>query len=270
MERCREFGQCLLRILMVARTAFLNTTYMMRRSGQRTVSTYFENTVRAERRGVFASLTFVSQIQMRQILSVVSLFTVLACSADSTVEPTPPGTTACGLGPMSIPTNTPAPCSIVPACPRVPPAAAKTLIAVSTCSFGADTGSCNPVPAPHCPFVNEGALRFSLYDPARPGSICVADVHVRIEAGIQNQTRVLWDAQELDTAPNGGCHPVGPEFEGESTIDGPCCQRIVDIPLPLAGRTFRMVVQTDWTGSAGASSTVVVTPASEISVPLSQ
>lgn len=151
----------------------------------------------------------------------------------------------------------------------MPPSTARTLVLVSACAFGDDAASCTPIPTPMCP-VDRVAISFLLYDPNKPGSICTADINVRIEPGESNQTRILWDAQELEDTPGGGCRNVGPENEGESAVNGPCCQQKVDIRLPIAKRTFLMIVQTDWTESAGTSSAIVAGPAIEVRVPLLQ
>jgi hypothetical protein len=124
---------------------------------------------------------------------------------------------------------------------------------VSTCSFRTDAAS-TPIPIPTCPFINQGLVEFRLADPNKPGSVCTAEVHARIEPGGPNQTHILWDAQELENEPTGGCRNVGPEYVGDSTVDGPCCERIVDISLPLAKQSFRMLVRTDWTDNVATSS----------------
>lgn len=204
---------------------------------------------------------------MKRASWVLSLLLVLACSSDSPVAPPGPGATNCGLGPISAPNNAPRPCPIASGCPRMPPTTARTVVLVSACAFGEDAASCTPIPTPMCP-VDQVAIHSLLYDPNKPGSICTADINVRIQPGESNQTRILWDAQELQDAPGGGCRNVGPEYEGESTVNGPCCQQTVDIWLPIMKRTFRMAVQTDWTESTKASSAVVAGPAIEVGVPL--
>jgi hypothetical protein len=134
---------------------------------------------------------------------------------------------------------------LAPRCPQARPATAQTLITVSTCGFGETETTCVPLRGPGCPYRERVALFYLLVDPGRPGSICTADVHVFIEATTAGGVRLLWEAQELEDA-DIGCRGIGPEYEGEATVEGPCCERSVDIPLPHARRTFRIVVRTDW------------------------
>jgi hypothetical protein len=111
-------------------------------------------------------------------------------------------------------------------------------------------------------------MQFTLSDPAKPLSACSADVHVRFEQDDDGKTRILWDAQEFQDGANGRCESVGPEYEGVSTIDGPCCAEVVDIRLPIMQRTFRLSVQTDWTNTTGQS-LATITGSSKV-VPLSR
>jgi hypothetical protein len=96
-----------------------------------------------------------------------------------------------------------------------------------------------------CP-LERTALSYLLQDPNKPGSACTATVHVTIEPAGGGAARVGWDAQELESGPAGGCQTIGPEYEGVATIDGACCSKVIDISLPEARRTFRLVVRTDW------------------------
>jgi hypothetical protein len=210
-------------------------------------------------------------------LAAIFLGILIGCSqyspvqpTDSPVQPTDSGAAGCGLGPISAPGNTPRPCPITPRCPRVPSATATTLVLVSLCAFGADATSCTPVPSPLCPLLpgNAVLMHLLLYDPNKPGSTCTANVDVRIEIDGLNQTRIFWDAQELEDVPNGGCRNIGPEYQGESAVDGPCCQRTVDISLPVAKRTSRVTVRTDWTESTEPSSPALAASAIELSVPV--
>jgi hypothetical protein len=197
--------------------------------------------------------------------SAVVLLMALACSPDSPVDPTPApdgplGSAACGLGPMSPPRNTPVPCSTAVGCPRVPPINASILVAASGCSFGSNATSCNLVSNPNCPFAfPEDSNQFVvvhqlLHNPDRPATNCTGEFHFRIERPGGSQIRILWDAQQLEEKPGGGCRAVGPHWDGEATIDGPCCQTIIDIRLPRAARTYRNVFRTDWNTIAVTSS----------------
>jgi hypothetical protein len=55
--------------------------------------------------------------------------------------------------------------------------------------------------------------------------------------------RLLWDAQEFDTAT---CAAVGPEQEGALSLSGPCCSRTLDVYFPHGDFNFRVEVRTDW------------------------
>lgn len=89
-------------------------------------------------------------------------------------------------------------------------------------------------------------ILFKLENPDRPGSICTADVMLDMETMPGGGARVFWYAQELEDAPSGGCRLVGSELAGEAIVRGACCERTIDIPLPNARRTFRVIVRTDW------------------------
>lgn len=179
-----------------------------------------------------------------------------ACSGDSPAGPTPPSNSppsdvGCGLGPIAPPTNTSVACSIAAGCPRIPPSTATTLVTTSTCSFGSDTVSCHAIPDPGCPLVferpGEVALRqYLLHNPDRPNTICTGILHFKFQRTVDGTIRALWDAQELEEQPGGGCRDVGPHWDGEVTIAGTCCQEFIDIRLPRAGRTYRHVFRTDW------------------------
>jgi hypothetical protein len=185
----------------------------------------------------------------RHVLTCVVVGVLVACTNESPTGPTrDPGGT-CRLGPIHVvPIPAEGPCNVIPQCPRVRPATAETIIAVSTCGFGANASSCTPVQNPGCPrpLTERVRIHFRLANPDRPGSVCTADVFVGVEAIGNGGARALWDAQELEDAPGGGCRNVGPEYEGEATVVGACCERIIDIPLPAAQRTFRVVIRTDW------------------------
>jgi hypothetical protein len=179
---------------------------------------------------------------------IVLSFMVVGCSGGAPVEPTTPGGAGCLLGPIALPGDIPGPCSVRPQCPRTLRAGARPLVLVSACGFGADADSCTPVPTPMCPMVSEEvvAMRLLLYDPNKPGSVCTAVIHLRIEVRGVDETRIFWDAQEFEDAEDGGCRTVGPEHEGGFTVNGPCCAERVDIHLPISKRTSRISVQTDW------------------------
>ena len=180
------------------------------------------------------------------ILIIIAL--VVACNSSSPLEPTPPvqpppGQTNCGLG--AIPSCP----SVTPGCPRSRPPGAQTLVTISTCGFAWSALSCTPVSVPGCPFVEHGAVAYLLVNPESPTPLCAGEIHVRVEPADGARTRVLWDAQEKAHMPDAGCRAVGPEYEGETIVEGSCCQAIIDIQLPNAKRTFRMAVATDWRAS---------------------
>jgi hypothetical protein len=183
----------------------------------------------------------------RSTLGCVMVIAMLvACSSGPPTGPSASRRGTCGLGPLTI---LPLPgeplCSLDPRCPRARPATAQTIIAVSTCGFGANEASCTPVQLPGCPSTERVALDFRLANPDEPGSICTGNVHLVAEATRDGGAVVRWDAQELEETST-GCRLVGPEYGGETTVEGPCCQLTVDILLPMARRTFRVVVRTDW------------------------
>lgn len=175
---------------------------------------------------------------------------VVGCAGDSPVAPEPPEPANCRLGPIVGPPNSPgvACAAIAPGCPAARPASAQALIAVSTCGFRFGDSSCVPVQLPDCPRAIIPRVHFRLHNPNTdfPASTCTADVFARIEATENGGARIEWDAQELAVTPGGGCEKVGPEYEGVTTIAGPCCQGVVDIPLPKGRFTFRIVIRTDW------------------------
>lgn len=171
---------------------------------------------------------------------------LVACGGAS---PTDPGGLGggCGLGSISVvPTPGEPPCAVTPQCPRVRPATAQTLIAVATCGFGRDASSCTPVPVPGGPRLQRVQLHFLLANPDRPGSVCTANVDVVADATPDGGAGLRWEAQELEDAAGGGCRNAGAQFAGTATVEGTCCERAVDIVLPVAQRTFRIRVRTDW------------------------
>ncbi len=54
---------------------------------------------------------------------------------------------------------------------------------------------------------------------------------------------IRWDASEFDPVT---CRVVGPELSGEASIAGPCCEKVIDIYLPVGDTTYRFAIRTDW------------------------
>jgi hypothetical protein len=179
---------------------------------------------------------------------MVAAVLAIGCGDRSPVEPTPPGRGICGLGPIALPTNrspNEPPCDpIFPGCPRAKPADARTLIVLSSCPIGANQTSCPPVQEPFCPR-SEYGLHARVVNPNRP-TVCTGDVFMRINATPEGGARIQWYAQEKTDAPGGGCQNVGQEFEGEVVVEGPCCERILDIRFPNGNFTSRWIFRTDW------------------------
>jgi hypothetical protein len=50
----------------------------------------------------------------------------------------------------------------------------------------------------------------------------------------------------VPSVPGGGCQFIGEPYEGQETVNGICCERLVDIPLRHWRRTLRLVTRTDW------------------------
>lgn len=184
---------------------------------------------------------------MKRYSVMFLLSLAVACTNGSPVDPEPVSRDNCGLGPIAIVPISGEACNVNSRCPLRRRANAQTMVAVSTCGFGADASGCTPVQNPGCPFTGERQrIFFKLANPDRPGSICTGDVRLDIETLPGGGARVFWHAEELEDAPSGGCRLVGSELAGEATVQGPCCERTIDIPLPNARRTFRVVVRTDW------------------------
>lgn len=172
-----------------------------------------------------------------------TFFVFLAVACGSPTKPDPqPGN--CGLGPISAsPGQTP--CEpITPQCPRVRPASAQTIITAATCGFGANDTPCTAIPIPGCPLTRNVILEFILENPDNP--TCTALVDVAVDPTPEGGASVHWGVQEREAAPGGGCPFAGAPYEGTASVEGPCCENVVDIPITKARRTFRLVVRTDW------------------------
>jgi len=170
-----------------------------------------------------------------------------ADSRSPTPPTPPPGSNAgCGLGPVTIDTTGPEPCTtVVPACPSPRPSDARSLVWVVSCSFAGRDADCKTIQMPGCPTsVKLVSLRLANLrrGPDRP---CASTAEMTIDARATDDggVRVLWDAQELDAVT---CTAAGAEQEGEMSIPGPCCDRVLDVYFPRNDFTARIEVRTDW------------------------
>jgi phosphatidylglycerophosphatase C len=174
---------------------------------------------------------------------------VMGCGdSRAPTPPTPPPGVdpGCGLGPVPIETGGPEPCTtVVGRCPQTRPHDARSFVWVGTCSFTGRDGACQPIQLPGCP--RQAALtHFLLVNPTRgPDRPCPSGGELTIDARTSEEggARVLWDAQDLDEVT---CRHVGAEREGELSVEGPCCRRVLDVYYPRNDFTFRVEIRTDW------------------------
>lgn len=79
-------------------------------------------------------------------------------------------------------------------------------------------------------------------DEANP-CISGGDLQIIATATPEGGATILWSAHERDSVT---CDFVGPEITGSTTIDGPCCERVIDIYFPAGRFTTRFAIRTDW------------------------
>lgn len=182
---------------------------------------------------------------------LVALVAAICVGCGDSRSPTPPsplsrGLTGCGLGPIPIETGGPEPClTLSPRCPMPRPGNARSLVWVSTCSFRGRDAGCQGIQLPGCPTATK-IVHFGLANLDRSADRpCALSGEMTIDARAteDGSVRLLWDAQEFDTAT---CASVGPEQEGALSLADPCCSRTLDVYFPHGDFTFRVEVRTDW------------------------
>jgi hypothetical protein len=70
---------------------------------------------------------------------------------------------------------------------------------------------------------------------------CVAGGEM--QAAPEGGASVEWTAHEWDSVT---CRVVGAEITGRDVVNGPCCEKVIDVLFPAGKFFFRMVVRTDW------------------------
>jgi hypothetical protein len=189
---------------------------------------------------------------VRIVVPSFAIVVILSCEGSSgLIDPVGQGeATNCQLAPIAPPLTATPPCPIVAVgCPRPRPAGAKTLLAISSCSFGHDATECSPVLNPVCPTSNV-VFAASLVNPNAdaPADPCVVDLHVQATGNDMGGADINWDAQESRRS-GSGCEPLGPRLSGHAMVTGPCCQTTTDIYFLNLRFTYRLVVRSDWQGS---------------------
>ncbi len=74
-----------------------------------------------------------------------------------------------------------------------------------------------------------------------PGCAGSVDIDARPSGG---GATIRWQAIEMD--PSDGCRQVGPQMSGAATVQGSCCEEIIDVHFPKGDFTFRFALRTDW------------------------
>jgi len=79
-------------------------------------------------------------------------------------------------------------------------------------------------------------------DESRP---CVSGGELQIIAGATSDggATIRWSAHEFDSVT---CAVVGPEITGSDAVEGPCCEKMIDIYFPSGQFTMRFLFRTDW------------------------
>ncbi len=79
-------------------------------------------------------------------------------------------------------------------------------------------------------------------DAAHP---CTAGGELQIVASATTDggATIRWSAHEWDSVT---CAVVGPEIASSTGIDGPCCEKVIDIYFPAGKFTARFAIRTDW------------------------
>lgn len=181
---------------------------------------------------------------VRSVLLACALTVTIACGGSPLFPGKPPVVEGCGLDAVGFNPADPT-CTInAPQCPRLRPATAQTIIAVSTCGFGEGETSCPPVLL-NCPYKQPVVLQFLVVNSLDNALVCPSFVDAAIDPTPEGG-EVHWSVQERQAAFGGGCQFVGEPYEGQATVQGICCEKIVDIPLRHWRRTFRLVARSDW------------------------
>ncbi len=180
--------------------------------------------------------------------TALAVLAITSCGSSRSIDPiTEDDTGNCHLAAISVPsTATPACPPITPGCPKARRAGAKTLLEVSSCSFGHDATDCVPVLNPICP-TSSIVIAATLVNPNTdvPRDSCAADLHVEAVANSAGGADINWEAQEFRRSGT-TCEPAGPAWNGHAAVSGPCCQTVTDIPFPTLRFTYRLVLRTDW------------------------
>lgn len=115
---------------------------------------------------------------------------------------------------------------------------------VATCSFTGRDAECQSIQLPGCPTGTRRVVSLLLANLVAVGP-CVAAGEMTLDARPTENggVHVLWDAQEFDPIT---CRATGAEQKGEMSLSGPCCDRSLDVYLPLHNLTARVQVRSDW------------------------
>lgn len=185
-------------------------------------------------------------------LSVLVAGAASAAACGKSAQAVPPGPTtlpnSCNLGPASLPEFGPQ-CRqelFSPSCPAARARDARGVLAISSCSFSRNEGSCSPLPSV-CTTSNEVLWRFFLGHDVKPGNICVGEVVLDARQTPDGGAVISWRAVEFEGRAAGGCAEIGDWQTGARELKGPCCEERVDVVMPISGITFRLVIRTDWT-----------------------
>ena len=181
--------------------------------------------------------------QRARIGAVVSVLGSIGCRGDALrpTGPSDPGS-GCGLAPMPLNACT----TVTPRCPQPRPEGAQPLISIATCLFRGREAGCEPGPIlPGCPRRSWGPI-MTLVNPSRDAlHPCVAggELHLAVTATAVGGATISWEGSEWDSVT---CRVVGPEITGSTSIDGPCCEKTIDVHYPAGDFTVRFVIRTDW------------------------
>lgn len=135
-------------------------------------------------------------------------------------------------------------CSAPGRCPSAPPANARALVQIATCSFDRSSNGCTPVPIAQCP-AEQASASIPVVNPnnnAVDAGTCAGTVDVDVFS-VNGMVEFGFGVQELD--PN-NCQPLGPHLDGKGRVAAPCCSSVVDVDFPTGGFTFRLEIRGDW------------------------